>query len=220
MRHVVGTDTRRTQRPAPKRRSQTRRRRQRRAGYGLYLIAALLLAFAGWRLLDALQPKPARVTSGPEPATTFRAFTPTLPDVAPTTAATPSTVAVSGNTPPVIHAPDQLSVGPGRTAIGVISIDDAEASRDGTSIGVLLSAPDGALTFGSTAGLTMYGKNGASRIPFTGSLGAVNAALRTLSYEHTSSLHNRPLQIFVTDYGGGDKQKAQTARRIVDFVLR
>ncbi|HEV8069000.1 MAG TPA: hypothetical protein VGP76_14785 [Planctomycetaceae bacterium] len=94
---------------------------------------------------------------------------------------------LSGQTghPPTVTAPISIPALPPNTSYtfpaGSIGVTDAAAS--GTSDSLTLSAIDGALTLGSTAGLTFsFGSNGSSAMTVMGTLANLNAALSGLVY--------------------------------------
>ncbi|WP_295449369.1 cadherin-like domain-containing protein, partial [uncultured Thiodictyon sp.] len=97
------------------------------------------------------------------------------------------------NDPPVITVPGaRIAVEEQPLAIGGISIADADSVNRALAVDpnfgpllVTLTVGHGTVTFGSTTGLTFANgtSNGAATVAVTGNLGALNAALGTLSYQ-------------------------------------
>lgn len=82
-----------------------------------------------------------------------------------------------------------------------ITISDIDAAATGLET-VTLSVTHGALTLGSTAGITSLTGNGSGTVTFTGTLAQVNAAMAGLKYQ-SSPNYNGPdlLTVQVTDDG-------------------
>jgi hypothetical protein len=188
-----------------------RRRRLRRSGLAFYALA-LVLVVAG--AINVMRNRHH------QPAAALRAI-PTVPLTVPVASTTAPTAppADAPNTPPVINAPDSIRIArTGRSAIPGISITDAEASRNTSAVGVIVYAPDGNLYFDRQYGVRIYQPNGTPWIPITGRLTDVNDALSSLAYEPRTA-GARPLQVLVSDFGGGNAAKALAARRTVPLTV-
>ena len=188
-----------------------RRRRLRRFGFAFYALALILVVAGGVNLMSNRR----RPATGP-----VRSL-PTLPVTVAPAQAGPTTTVVGGgvNTPPVIVAPDVIKIAAtGKSAIPGIAIQDAEATRDTSAIGVIVYAPDGNLFFNRQEGVRLYQPNGTAWIPIIGRITAVNDALASLQYEPRTR-RARPIEILTSDFGGGDNAKALAAHRSVPLAV-
>ncbi len=134
------------------------------------------------------------------------------------------TVTAAGvNLTPVITAPSATLAATIGTALnfdastGTISISDNDNS--GTDLSVTLTATHGALTLGSTAGLTFTTGDGSAdaTTTFMGSLADINAALATLSFTSSGSFQGPAAVTVDVDDQFGDA--TATASRIVNLAV-
>jgi uncharacterized repeat protein (TIGR01451 family) len=115
-------------------------------------------------------------------------------------------LAVSGqNDAPTLTTPGSFNAieGLATNLSGVLAISVADIDVGLSNLNLGLSATNGTITFGSTAGLVLQqGANGSTGVTYQGTLASLNAALLTLSYSAISNANDIDnLRVVANDLG-------------------
>jgi hypothetical protein len=126
----------------------------------------------------------------------------------------------AANDAPVLTAPASASGNEDASiSIGAMSVSDVDLGS--SSIQVSLSASNGSITLGSTAGLNFYsGANGTGALTVSGDLASVNNALTNVSYQGNANFSGSDtLSITASDLGATGSGGAKTDNKNISISL-